>query len=220
MTDDESGLAEALEGVSRLYTQSLQEHGLAPKAVGWRDEATHRLRFERLAQLIDLRPGGPRFSVNDLGCGYAAMFSYLDALPGGRLAGYYGYDISDEMLAAARRAVTDSRAVFIKSESPTHEADYSFVSGTFNVKLESSNEVWGDYVRETLLALAAKSRRGMAFNLLSTYVDWKQDHLFYADPLAFFDFCKRNISRYVSLLHDYPLFEWTILVRKEPYIPL
>jgi len=46
-------------------------------------------------------------------------------------------------------------------------------------------------------------------------VDWKQDNLYYGDPFLFFDYCKRNISRYVSLLHDYPLYEWTIIVRKE-----
>ena len=57
------------------------------------------------------------------------------------------------------------------------------------------------------------SKKGFGFNLLSTYVDWKEDHLYYGDPLFFFDFCKRHVSRYVSLLHDYPLYEWTILVR-------
>jgi hypothetical protein len=52
---------------------------------------------------------------------------------------------------------------------------------------------------------------------LSTYVHWKAENLYYADPFMFFDFCKRNISPYVSLLHDYPLFEWTLLVRKQEY---
>jgi hypothetical protein len=30
----------------------------------------------------------------------------------------------------------------------------------------------------------------------------------------FFDHCKRNFSRQVALLHDYGLWEFTILVRK------
>ena len=32
--------------------------------------------------------------------------------------------------------------------------------------------------------------------------------------LFFFDFCKRNFSRNVALLHDYGLYDFTIIVRK------
>jgi len=38
--------------------------------------------------------------------------------------------------------------------------------------------------------------------------------LYYADPGFFFDYCKRNFSRNVALLHDYNLYDFTILVRK------
>ena len=118
------------------------------------------------------------------------------------------------MLTAAQQFVADPRAEFIHDFHITNEADYSFVSGTFNVKLDESDERWAEHVKERLIHLAKKSTQGFAFNLFTTYVDWKQETLFYADPFAFFDFCKQNISQYVSLLHDYPLYEWTITVRK------
>ena len=38
--------------------------------------------------------------------------------------------------------------------------------------------------------------------------------LHYADPLELFDYCKRNFSAAVALLHDYGLYEFTIIVRK------
>ena len=38
--------------------------------------------------------------------------------------------------------------------------------------------------------------------------------LFFGDPLFFFDYCKRNFARNVALLHDYDLYDFTILVRK------
>jgi hypothetical protein len=56
------------------------------------------------------------------------------------------------------------------------------------------------------------SKLGFAFNLLTTFVDWKKDVLYYADPMHYFEYCKKNFSRYVTLLHDYPLYEWTLLV--------
>lgn len=215
MSDEKVRMEEALSGVAGLYSENLKHHGLASRSVGWKDQESHFLRFEKLVQVIDVQPGTQNVTVNDLGCGYGAMFKYLDELPSLELAGYYGYDISDEMLAAAKKFIADPRLQLVKSPKVIHEADFSFVSGTFNVRMEASDEAWTAYVKDTLMNLADKSRKGLAFNLLTTYVDWKQEDLYYADPFMFFDFCKRNISRYVSLLHDYPLFEWTMLVRKE-----
>ena len=58
------------------------------------------------------------------------------------------------------------------------------------------------------------SKEGFSFNVLTTYVDYKKDHLYYADPLYYFDYCKSNFTKKVSLFHDYELFEWTIICRK------
>jgi SAM-dependent methyltransferase len=208
-------MSEALSAVAHLYSENLETHGVDPKSVGWRDEASQRLRFAKLAEVIDPATASSGITVNDLGSGYGAMFRYLDEIPPVRLTQYFGYDISEEMLLAAERFAADPRATFERSSRITHQADYSFVSGTFNVRFEASDEAWTAHMTDALLNLSENSRRGFAFNALSTYVDWKQENLYYADPFFFFDFCKRNISRYVSLLHDYPLYEWTMIVRKE-----
>jgi SAM-dependent methyltransferase len=208
----ERAVPDALSGVEAWYTGSLAEHGIDSKAVGWPDAESQLLRFEKLAYLIDAdRPIKP-VSVNDLGCGYGAMFTFLDQRPGLELAAYHGYDISAEMLAAARDEVGDPRADFLNTSEISTDADYTFVSGTFNVRSGASEEEWSEYVKGTLLEIAKHSRRGFAFNLLTSYVDWREDILFYADPTEFFRFCRDSISRYVTLLHDYPLYEWTIAV--------
>ena len=64
--------------------------------------------------------------------------------------------------------------------------------------------------------LDRSGRRGFAFNCLTAYADpaLMRDDLFYADPAAYFDLCKRRYSREVALLHDYGLYEFTIIVRK------
>jgi len=215
MSSDEKKMRDALVGIARHSSKDLSVHGVGAKGVGWKDKASHQLRHDKLVKVIDLRASSEGISVNDWGCGYGAMFHYLDEMPSLRLTQYYGYDISEEMLAAAQQFVADPRAEFIQSSQVTNEADYSFVCGTFYLKLEASDELWTKYMQEVLMNLASMSLKGFAFNALSTYVDWKEEHLYYADPFMFFDFCKRNISRYVSLLHDYPLYEWTMIVRKE-----
>ena len=199
--------------VADLYTAGLREHGTASKAVGWRDRASQWLRFEKLAAVVD-HPSAAGFTVNDLGCGYAAMFRYLTDRFGDALSGYRGYDVSEPMLAAARAFAADPRAEFVQATRVTEDADYSFVSGTFNVKFGASDAQWTEYVDSMVLDMAARSTRGLAFNLLTTDVDWREPHLYYGDPSHFLNFCRRHVSRNVTLLHDYPLYEWTILVRK------
>ncbi|MBI1854500.1 MAG: class I SAM-dependent methyltransferase, partial [Chloroflexi bacterium] len=75
------------------------------------------------------------------------------------------------------------------------------------------------FVCETLPRMNALCSKGFAFNMLTKYSDadrMAQRHdLFYGDPLFFFDFCKRNFSRNAALLHDYGLYDFTILVRKD-----
>jgi hypothetical protein len=60
------------------------------------------------------------------------------------------------------------------------------------------------------------SRRGFSSNFLTKYSDEDKmrNDLYYADPLFLFDYCKRKFSRNVALLHDYGLYDFTILVRK------
>ena len=203
-------VADALDGVERLYSDGILRHGAGPRSVGWKDAASQRLRFAKLAQLLPDAPGAP-ISVNDLGCGYGALFSFLDEMADVQLEAYHGYDISEPMLDHARQA-TDQRAQLVRAARPTRPADYSFASGTFHVKGDSTDAVWQAHVEDCVLRLAEMSRLGFAFNLLTTFVDFRQENLFYADPCEFFEFCKRNVSRYVTLVHDYPLYEWTMLV--------
>ena len=196
--------------VSRYYGEKISTFGAVPKGVDWNDEHSQNLRFEQLLRII----GDSRnVSLNDLGCGYGAILSYKN--PSTIVSKYYGYDICEEMLVKARSLITDDRVVFINSDRITMEADYSIASGIFNVKIDTGEKDWKDFILETLFNMNEKSLKGFAFNCLTSYVDYKEDHLYYGDPLFFFDFCKKSFSKYVTLIHDYKLYEWTMLVVKE-----
>lgn len=201
-----------LQDVARYYSAKLAEHGQTPRGVDWNGEESQALRF---AQLCRLLPEAGAFSVNDLGCGYGAFLEYLSA----RHAqfSYVGWDVSSDMVNAARqRCVGMRHASFEIGASPAKAADYGIASGIFNVKLDHAAEHWREYVHETLDALDRSSTRGFAFNCLTSYsdADRMRSHLHYADPCELFDHCKRRYSRNVALLHDYGLYEFTILVRK------
>jgi cyclopropane fatty-acyl-phospholipid synthase-like methyltransferase len=154
-------------------------------------------------------------SLCDLGCGYGALSEYLKQ--NAPLISYHGVDISHEMIDAARKSSTTlPSAQFSVRATPPGNFDYTVASGIFNVRGKRSDAEWKEYIETTITEMNKASARGIAFNCLTKYSDHDRmvQHLYYADPCAFFDFCKRNFSRNVALLHDYELYEFTILVRK------
>ena len=57
-----------------------------------------------------------------------------------------------------------------------------------------------------------KTNKAIAFNNLSSYVDYKDKILYYEDPEKIFRFCKSELSPFVSIRHDYQ-----IKTKKIPY---
>lgn len=207
---------ELLDEVATYYAEKLAEHGDTPRGVDWNGEESQTIRFEQLCKVIDPKKM-PGFSLNDLGCGYGALLDYLRDKYAACI--YLGVDVSHEMIKAARqRHTVANQARFITSTEPDQVADYGVASGIFNVRLGRTDAEWFDYLLGTLDVLNRTSSLGFAFNCLTSYSDEdkKRDYLYYADPCRLFDLCKRRYSRQVALLHDYGLYEFTILVRKMP----
>jgi SAM-dependent methyltransferase len=202
-----------LREVERYYTGRLQEHGATARGVDWNSEESQRLRFKQLARLWEHDREGDDLSVIDFGCGYGALLEYLHD-HGGTFE-YHGFDISEAMIREANARRLGGRAWFTSNLSDLTRADYVVASGVFNVKLKADAEVWDEYMTRTIETMATLAIRGFAFNALTSYSDpeKRREDLYYADPLRWFDHCKRKHSRFVTLLHDYPLYEFTILVR-------
>jgi len=201
-----------LAEVADYYTTKFAEHGETPRGVDWNGESSQTLRFEQLCRIIDKKE---QFTVNDLGCGYGALYSFLANKY--ENFSYLGVDVSEELVQAAeQRFVNQSKSRFVKASTPDQIADYGVASGIFNVRLDRSDEEWRSYFEHTLDELDRTSSAGFAFNCLTSYSDVEKmrDYLYYADPCVMFDLCKRRYSTNVALLHDYDLYEFTILVRK------
>ena len=199
--------------VQQYYDEKIQTHGPTARGVDWNSPESQQMRFAQLLKLID---SSLPFTINDFGCGYGALADYLQK--GTRLLQYCGFDISRQMLARAEELHAAVKQIaFVDNELELPEADYTVASGIFNVKLDTPAVEWENYILDTLEAINALSRNGFAFNVLTKYYDqeYMRPDLYYADPLFFFDYCKTKYSRFVTLLHDYPLYEFTILVRKD-----
>lgn len=200
-----------LTKVASYYSDKLAQHGQHPRGVDWNGEDSQILRFQQLSNVITLPSS---CSVNDLGCGYGAMYDFF--MNHHADVRYTGIDVSESMIQAAKQRHGDKpHARFLCASAPDEVADYGFASGVFNVCVGQSVEAWQAYMASTLDVLHETSRCGFAFNCLTSYSDpdKMRPDLYYADPCQWFDFCKRRYSRQVALLHDYGLYEFTIKVR-------
>lgn len=200
------------EQVAQYYGKKLATHGPVAAGVDWRDEASQVLRFEQLAHLFRRDPTA---SVADIGCGYGAFLKYIRQRGHGGL--YIGLDVSPEMIDTARQMAADaSNYLFDIGEMPSTPVDYVVASGIFNVRLDFDAIEWNRYIEGRVDAMNSAASRGLAFNCLSLYsdVEKRRPDLHYADPLFWFDRCKRRYGRNVALFHDYDLYEFTIVVRK------
>ncbi|MCW8276146.1 class I SAM-dependent methyltransferase [Pseudomonas sp. PCH199] len=211
MESDKSGI---LSEVADYYSSKLAQHGETPQGVDWNGKEGQYLRFRQVDKIINIEKP---FSINDIGSGYGAFYDFLRERHAA--FSYNGIDVSEDMINAAKiRYEGQAHVSFHVGSEPERIADYGIASGIFNVRLGRTDSEWLTYLEGVLDTLDKTSRLGFAFNCLTSYsdADKMRDYLYYADPCALFDLCKRRYSRNVALLHDYDLYEFTILVRKQP----
>jgi SAM-dependent methyltransferase len=194
------------------YEARLAEHGPNARGMDWKDEASQRLRFAILCGVTDL----PGRSVHEVGCGAGHLVDFLRAES--IAAEYSGSDLSAAMVAAARAAhpgvAFEQRDVLVESAGGPY--DVVLCSGLFHVKVDNDDDAWWSFVTAMLHRMFDACRVAIAFNLMSDAVDYRAPGLFYADAGRTLDFCRRELSRFVTLRHDYPLYEYTVSVHRQP----
>ena len=204
--------SQIIKQVSEYYSSKVLDFGATPQGVDWNSEESQHIRFEQLTKVIPENASG--FSILDYGCGYGALYEYLKT----KFTSfqYTGYDISEAMLAEAKKKYPGKNIKWVNSLDNIPPHDFVMASGILNVKLNFTKPLWEKYIKAVLQQMNTLSRKGFSFNILTKYSDreYMRKHLYYADPAMLFDYCKKNFSKYVAVLHDYPLYEFTIHVKK------
>jgi SAM-dependent methyltransferase len=201
-------MSDLLDEVRRYYTAKFEAHGAEPAGVDWNSRESQELRFRQFFRLFSTEA----FSLLDYGCGYGALLSFLRSR--GYDVRYTGFDLASSLIEHARMSHVDAQFTTVRTELEPH--DYAVASGVFNVKQDAHVETWTKYVEETIADLARLGAKGFAFNMLTANSEptKMRPDLYYADPLHAFELC-RSWSRHVALLHDYGLWEFTIVVRRD-----
>jgi SAM-dependent methyltransferase len=190
--------------------------------LGWPPNASDlAARYSILLSAIDFNDYsvGRPMKLLDVGCGLGLLLDYLIDNSLMNLVDYTGVDLVEPILREAqsrwpgrrfdRRDVRDR-----PYENETF--DYCIVCGIFTAKNGNSYDDTVALAESTLKAVWPSVKLGLAFNSMSKHVDWEREDLFHWPLDDIMAFCKRDLSRHVSLNLDYGLWEVSTLVRKAP----
>lgn len=192
------------------YQRLLQSHGDSHEAAQYSSRASQEARYEILAQIGDLRGA----SILDFGCGSGHLATFLKER--GIDCRYTGVDIVEDFFPYARAKHPEHR-FGIWDDFAAESFDYVLVSGVFNNRVDD-NEA---FFRSSVERLFARVVKGLAFNLMSSYVDYQDAGLWYAQPEQVFGFVK-TLTPYATLRNDYVVkdtrvpFEFVVYAYKAP----
>lgn len=190
-----------------LYEQRLAQFGHDVRTVGWGTRESQLLRFRILCDIADLSG----CSVCDVGCGFADLLPYLRT----RFThvDYAGIDIAPGFVEQARQRFPDAtfHCADLVKDPFDRTFDYLLLSGALSYRIEDNMA----YTRAMMAQMFRLARKGVGLNFLSTYVNFQRPLNFHYSPEALFAEA-RKLTRWVTLRHDYPLWEFTLYLYKQP----
>jgi SAM-dependent methyltransferase len=199
--------------IEHYYAETLRIHGATPLGVGWLCQPSQELRFVQLAKLLPRRSD---FSINDIGCGYGALLSFLLERRPRQKFDYLGVDLSSAMIDQANQKWAEQKCTaFLRSTRADRIADYAVASGIFNIKLDHSLAEWEKSIRQSLCDMRETTRYGFAVNFLKPLSSAGQQvtEMYAADRGRWAVYCEDKFNAEVEVLEDYGMREYTLLVR-------
>jgi SAM-dependent methyltransferase len=203
--------------ISAACEEDLLRYGDSFRGVGYTKSAAEA--YERYAVMLGIiRETTEEVSLLDFGCGLGHLRDHLAQQPKYRHVQYSGLDISRRYLDAARARHAATEFVLmdvLEADDDLPEYDYAVLNGVFNYRGPIEHASMVDYWRRLISVVFRHCRQGLAFNAMSTIVDWQRDDLFHLpfDTMAGFI---SSLSRHFVVRHDYGAREYTTYVYRTP----
>ena len=192
----------------------LRKYGDNFRGVGWTKKQEYAdLRY---AVMLDVLRGDDPTTVLDIGCGASHLLEYIHKR-GRKNIVYSGLDLSQVFLDLSRSKfpeVTFYHADILSSATDIPSHDYVIMNGLFNWRGVIPYDRMWDYCQAMITRAFDIADVGIAFNVMSKYLDWERSDLFHLPFDVLASFLDDRVSRHFTLRHDYGLFEYTAYVYK------
>ncbi len=170
----------ANDTVIDAYRKTFALYGDAPESVMWSSES-QQWRFDKLLEMSGIKSRAfqapPR--VLEVGCGLGHLYPTLTQIVGE--VQYTGIDIVPELVAHATNAYPDARFICQDiCEKPLDEKfQFVFISGLFNCPFRADSAT---FMPALLQSAFNACTIAMAFNFISSHVNFKSENTNYFDP--------------------------------------
>jgi hypothetical protein len=95
--------------------------------------------------------------------------------------------------------------------------DYVVLNGVFNYRGSIGRDDMLRYWQQLTMTAYRHCLLGIAFNVMSTLVDWERDDLFHLPFDAMAGFVAKHLSRQFVIRHDYRAYEYTTYVYRQAF---
>lgn len=208
-----------LDAQRKAYRKSFEQHGDTPRGTFQNNRVTQNLRFDALVRHISpyFTPGT---TVHDIGSGLCDFYGYMRDNGLDQTLVYSGTEIVEGMNATAAAKYPELTLHNRDFLDPAVQEQYDFLilSGTFNLLGGVEEKTWRALCHALIEKMFTSCRKGIAFNILTSYRTFSDPTLCYFDPRAIFDFATTRLSRFVTLDACYPLYEVTVTVLRKEFV--
>jgi SAM-dependent methyltransferase len=199
------------------YGQKFEEHGPTSKGVDWGKEEDVKIRYDKMLAVIDEGDlsGEAPVSLLDVGCGFGGLFAY--AKDKSIILDYTGIDVCENMIRYATDNVNDAKFYCedILESRTDLTFDYVVCNGILTQKLSVGIKDMDRYAHLLIRRMYELCNKGIAFNIMTTKVNFMVDNLYYRNPVELFGYCFSEITNKIRIDHAYPLYEYTMYLYKE-----
>lgn len=204
----------AINDLKAYYKGLYSEHGTSHHAVQMSSKESQLARYSSLVRHIPTNE-----SILDVGCGFGGMSDYLFNEKG-HTAKYKGVDLVEEFISNGlnrENPLVEYEVIDATTGQLPIGYDWPIACGIFNNIVDDNWKFLTDVVKQMIRV----ANKGIAVNMLSTYVDYQAKDLAYYNPVEVFDFFKKELSPLVILDNSYRIkqdtipYEFTILAMKE-----
>lgn len=174
-------------------------------------------RYKRLTQNLGISGND---TVHEVGFGLGHFFDYLNSSYGTRKGQYSGSEVTQEYLDAMERTGLFARLFLhdITAEPLQTPADWVIFPGTFYHLASTNTFQMARAIEAGLTNGFASCRKGIAVNFVTTEVEYRKKGLMYLSPAKTLSFALLHLSRFASVDHSSPLFEFSLTVLREDWV--
>jgi SAM-dependent methyltransferase len=198
------------------YESCLAEHGASAKGMDWPNEEDLCTRFDVMLGVINKKDQA--LSLLDLGCGVGLFVDHLEKRGIFQQFKYWGIDVSAKMITAAKQRHPGThfeiRDILSNPLLPG-DVDFVIMNGVLTEKRGLRFEQMEDYAKALIKSAYDSCRYGLAFNVMSSHVDWQREDLFHWPIDRAVSFIVAECSRNILVRMDYGLYEYTIYIYRK-----